>query len=136
MGRLSALSILIGLAAGCGQPPSEPSDTGSRKIVQDFYEAVIKKDWDRAHGTLDADSQAKVPRGQFAGLAESYCSRLGFEPAEVHIRACEERGSEATAHVTLTGRSGKQTHRYRDGLIVRQERGIWRVVLPEHFRVN
>lgn len=130
---VTLVGMTLGMAVGCGQTPPGPTDTGSRQAAADFYAALIKKEWANAHATLDADSQKKFSPEQFAILAESYHGQLGFQPQEVQVRACEERGAEATAHVTITGRAGKQTSRYRDGVLVRREGDLWRVVLPERF---
>ncbi len=117
---------------GCGrEPASEPVDTGAREAARAFYEAIIKKDWKTAHGELHQSQQLSLE--EFTSLAEAYCARLGFQPAEVHVRACEEHGDEAIAHVNLSGRNEKQTQRYRDGIALRREAGRWRVIPPATF---
>jgi len=50
-------------------------------------------------------------------LVQSFWASLGFEPDTIYIQACQEHGSEAIAHVVLTGRGA-------DG---------WRIVLLPTF---
>ena len=68
-----------------------------------------------------------------SNLREIGLGNLGFEPSAVHIRACEERAAEATAHVVLTGRGAGQERRYRDAIVLRRDDNGWHVVLPSHF---
>jgi hypothetical protein len=53
-------------------------------------------------------------------IAQSYRNSLGFEPQAIYIRAREERGTEASAHVVLTGRAATKEHRYKDAVTLRQ----------------
>jgi hypothetical protein len=101
--------------------------------VRDYYEAVLRQDWGRAYTTLHAESRARCSAEQFTRLAQSYRRDLGFEPEEVHVRSCEEHGTEAVAHVMITGRSeGKQRH-YRDAVTLRQSGSQWGIVLTSGF---
>lgn len=126
------IAVLLWVLTGCRREPSaEPTDTGSREAALVFYQAIIKRDWKTAHGELHQIQQLSLE--DFVALAEAYRGQLGFQPAEVRVRACEERGEEAIAHVTLAGRNEKQTQRYRDGVTLRREAGRWRVILPASF---
>jgi hypothetical protein len=58
---------------------------------------------------------------------------LRFEPEGIHVRSCEERATEAIAHVVLTGRGKSQARRYRDGITLRHTDEGWRVVLLQSF---
>lgn len=129
--RSWAFVVLQCAMTGCGREPLQPADTGSREAARAFYEAIIKKDWKTAHDELLQGRQVSLE--EFTSLAKAYRGQLGFQPAEVHVRACEERGDEAIAHVNLTGRNEKQTQRYRDGITLRREGGRWRVILPATF---
>jgi hypothetical protein len=124
--------LVGGVLLGCGQLPDEPPNTGAKECAQRYYEALIRKDWPRAYTSLDSHSQKRCSAQQFSRLAQSYCSNLGFDPAAVRLRACEERGTEATAHVVLTGRSGTHTRRYKDAVTLRRN-DHWHIVLPANF---
>ncbi|MBM4067846.1 MAG: hypothetical protein FJ271_02710 [Planctomycetes bacterium] len=127
--RWTLCAFLLLVMSGCGREVPERADTGSREVARKFFEAIINKDWRRAHAEVLQGQDAK----EFAALAEAYHGKLGFEPAQVHIRACEEQGDDAIAHVTVSGRHEKQIQRYRDGIVLRRVSGHWRVVLPATF---
>src|SRR5579883_1485099 len=132
--RRSLWVLLVAcLLIGCSRSPEQPPGTGARESTQAYYEAVIQKDWPKAYAVLDPQSQQRISSQQFSRLAQSYRTGLGFEPDAVHVRACEERGNDATAHVILTGRGGTKGHRYKDGLTLRRVGDGWRVVLPPNF---
>lgn len=124
-------SVLLCSMTGCSRDAPELADTGARAAARTFFDAIIKKDWRRAHAELATRQDSSL--AAFISHAEAYRGRLGFEPVEVHIRACEERGDKAIAHVTISGRGEKQTQRYRDGIVLCRESGHWRVILPETF---
>lgn len=124
--------LVGGVLVGCGPATEEPAQTGAKECLQGYYEALIRKDWPRAYGFLDARSQRRCGLQPFIGLAQRYHSQLGFEPEAVQVRACEERGAEATGHVVLTGRAGNHPRRYKDAVTLRRSEG-WRVVLPANF---
>lgn len=131
--RLLGGLLLLGLL-GCGQGPAQPEDTGSREVVQKFFEALLKEDWPTAHALLHLDSQKHYPLNRFTDLARSYHRQLGFASAQVYVRSCEERGPEATAHVNIVGLTANQKRRrYEDGILLRRDQSQWRVVLPKTF---
>jgi hypothetical protein len=128
------LTILAILCCGCGPRADQPTDTGSRQVVQTYFDALLQKDWPAAHAVLHPDSQKRCSLAQFTELARSYHRQIGCETAQVFIRSCEERGPEATAHVNIVGRTTAQKRRrYEDGIILRQSQQQWRVVLPKNF---
>jgi len=124
--------LVGGVLIGCGRVAEEPPGTGAKECVQAYYEALIHKDWAKGYASLDGQSQKRCSSQQFSRLAQRYRSNLGFEPEVVQVRVCEERGTEATAHVVLTGRSATHTRRYKDAVTLRR-RDYWRVVLPPNF---
>ncbi len=69
---------------------------------------------------------------QFARLAQQYHRGLGFEADSAHVNECDENGTEAIAHATLTGR-GPHRHRYKDAVQLRREEAGWLIELPAHF---
>jgi hypothetical protein len=130
--RQWAWGLFAGILLGCSQLPEESSATGAKECVLGYYEALIQKDWTRAYASLDPQSQKRCSSQQFSRLAQSYRSNLGFDPQAVHVRACEEQGREATAHVVLTGRAAAHNRRYKDTITLRRS-DDWRVVLPSSF---
>jgi hypothetical protein len=125
--------LALALLTGCGQAPPEPTDTGSREVVRDFFEGLLQKDWQRAHAALHPDSRAKYPSERFAQLAQTYRQQLGFEPQEVKVRGCEEHGAEAIAHVTFYGTAGDKNRHFKDSVQLRRGGSAWGVVLPARF---
>ena len=119
--------------AGCAKTPVQSPTTGARKAVQRYYEALLSRDWEQAYSVLDADSKARCTPEQFSRLAPNYRSGIGFEPDAVHVRACDEKDAQATAHVIFTGRAAAKEHRYKDAIMLRRGDGGWNVVLPEYF---
>jgi hypothetical protein len=126
------LVLLAGLA-GCNWAPAPPAGTGARETAQAYCEALVQRDWQQAYAALHPDSQKRCTQEQFTRLAQAYRRNLGFEPEEVQVRSCGERGTEAIAHVVLTGRASSQARRYKDGVTLRQTVEGWRVVLPPSF---
>jgi hypothetical protein len=118
---------------GCGAVPEEPPGTGAKECVQGYFEALIQQDWPKAYAALDPQSQGRCNQQQFSQLARNYRSSLGFEPKTILLRACEERGTQATAHVVLTGRTTTQERRYKDAVTLRRGDTGWHVVLPSNF---
>jgi len=130
---LLAALLACGTAAGCRQsPPSPPIDTGAREALETYYGALVRQDWPAAYAALDAGSRSRVSAQQFAALAKDYRRHLGFEPTQAQVRACEEHGAEATAHVTLRGK-GATKGSYRDSITLRRSEAGWGVVLPKTF---
>jgi hypothetical protein len=136
MGRLGCW-IWVPLAAmflfGCDRGPQKPQGTGAEECAQEYFEALMRRDWARAYSSLDATSQKQCNLSQFSQLAQSFCNSLGFEPSSVHVRACEEHGNEATAHVALLGQSASQGRRSREAVTLVQGTDGWRVLLPQNF---
>ena len=130
-----SLPILLAgsLLIGCSRSLEQPTGTGAKECAQAYYDTLIKQDWPRAYAILDPESRERCASHRFSRLALSYPSGLGFEPDTVHIRACDERGTEATAHVILTGRAGVNAHRYKDAITLHRGEDGWRVVLPSNF---
>jgi hypothetical protein len=128
-----ALSLLVGsLLTGCSRVQEDAPGTGAKERALTYFEALIHKDWPRAHGSLDPQSQQRCNSQQFTRLAKSYRDQLGFEPEAVQVWACEERGGEATVHVVLTGHTGDHHRRHKDALTLRRN-DDWGVVLPPIF---
>jgi hypothetical protein len=40
--------ILLVLLSGCGRTPEAPAGTGAREAVRDYYEGLIRQDWQQA----------------------------------------------------------------------------------------
>lgn len=129
MKRCVLLPLLL---AGCSAPAPTTVDTGAKDAAKRFYQAVVSKDWAAAHQLLAADSARKLSREQFAALAASHRKAFGFEPQSVVVHAIDEHGSEAVAHVILSG-TGHARHRFKDAITLRSENQSWRVVLPASF---
>src|SRR5437867_1565644 len=94
LGALLAGSFLF----GCTREQPDPG-TGARECVRAFFQAIIEEDWQRAYEKTAPESQKAATLEQFARLARAYRVSLGFEPEELHLRACQEHDSEAIAHV-------------------------------------
>jgi hypothetical protein len=118
---------------GCSSGEPTPADTGSREAVRSFYSALMQKDDVGAYDLLHPDEKARLPRATFARLAANYRRGLGFEPTAVHIRACEEQGAQAKAHVVLSGHQASRRRQYRDALTLRRGPEGWGIVLPRTF---
>jgi hypothetical protein len=125
--------LFAAVAAGCAPSHTGPAGTGAEAVVRDFYDALLRRDWDRAYASLDDDSRARVAPEQFAALAQGYRDGLGFDPEAVRVRSCEEHGAEAVAHVVFTGHAAAHERRFEDGATLRNGAGGWGVVLPVGF---
>ncbi len=127
-------AVLTSLAvAGCGRAPAPPAGTGAREAAQGYYDTLVRQDWAGAYAALHPDSQKCHGLEQFGRLARQYRGALGLEPRAAHVRACEERGDDAVAHVTLTGRGPARHGQYRDAVALRRGPARWGVVLPPGF---
>jgi hypothetical protein len=125
--------VAAGLVLGCGREPAPEAGTGAREAAQAYFEALLQKDWPRAYAGLCRDGRGRVGAEEFGRLAENYRGRLGFEPRAVHVRACEEQGDRAVAHVAWTGPGAARRRPYRDAVELRRDNGEWGVVLPKQF---
>jgi hypothetical protein len=123
------------VVAGCrGRSDAPPRvKTGAEEAAREYFEALVNRDWPAAYRALDPQSRAGCGRDQFARRAEAYRRALGFEPAEVHVQSCDERGDEAVAHVNLRGVAGSSPRVYRDAVGLRRGPAGWAVVLPSRF---
>jgi hypothetical protein len=133
MGGRWAWLLAAGALAGCGGEPARPAGTRAEAAVRGYYEALVREDWRAAYTALAPDSRARLSAEQFTALAQNYRRRLGFEPRGVAVRACEEHGAEAVAHVTLTGRAGARQRFHKDAVTLRRGAAGWGVVLPPRF---
>ena len=131
MGGRFCLLFSLGVAAGCGSAAPAPSKIGAEEAARAFHEALIARDWTKAYSQLAPETQKVFSGEQFGRLARDYRQQLGFEPAKVQVRSCEERETEATAHITVRGASIK--HRFRDAVLLKQLDDQWWVVLPKNF---
>jgi hypothetical protein len=130
-----SLPVLLvgGLLAGCGRVPDDTVDTGAKECVQTFYQALIDRDWPGAYAVVEPQQQKTLSPEQFGQLCQRFWASLGFEPEAIHIQACQEHGSEAVAHVVLTGRSADQQGRYKDAVSLHRGADGWRIVLLATF---
>jgi hypothetical protein len=133
MGGRWAWVLAAGALAGCAGEPERPAGTGAEAAVRGYYEALLRHDWGAAYAALAPEDRARVSAEQFTALARNYWRRLGFEPQGVRVRACEEHGAEAVAHVTLMGRAGARQRFHKDAVTLRRGPAAWGVVLPPRF---
>ncbi len=134
--RRWAWVILLAVLLGCSRTPAPPNDTGAKEAVRSFYDGLVQQNWQQAYIALDPDSKQRMTLPEFTRLAQAYRGNLGFNPEELHVQSCEEKGTEAIAHVVLTGRNESHLRRYKDALVIRQTVEGWRVVLPATFGRN
>jgi hypothetical protein len=133
MGGIVGCLLLAGVVAGCSSPAPSLADTGSRQVVQTYFEALVRRDWNAAYSCLHPDSRQRWTLERFKSAAEAQRLALGFEPSEVRMNSCEEQGTEATAHVLLTGSTGGKAATFRDAVALKQSDAGWGVVLPHNF---
>jgi hypothetical protein len=125
-----ALAMAV-LAVGCGRPAPPPA-SGAEVQARAWVEALRAGDWASAHAALEPQSRARCDTEQFARLAGNYRRQIGFEPRAGYVRFCEEKGTQAVAHVAFTGKEGAR-QRFKDAIVLRQGPDGWGVVLPERF---
>jgi hypothetical protein len=135
LGRICTFAALALSLLGCGKAPPEPvvADTGAKQAVQDFTEAIIRRDWPAAYALLLPETAQRMTPNQFAAAAESYRRNLGFDPQKIHLRSCEEHDAEAIAHVVFMPGTSHNRQTYRDGFTLRRVEDTWRIVLPSNF---
>jgi hypothetical protein len=128
-------AAVVGLAGvvGCGRPPARPAGTGAREAAQSYFEALLRQDWAGAYRFLHSDNRARCSVEQFTRLAEAHRRSFGFEPQAVRLRTCDEKESEAVAHVAFTGRTAQRERLYKDAVFLRRDGEGWGVVLPPGF---
>jgi hypothetical protein len=132
--RIWALLALLAGLSGCGPTPAESlAGTGASEALKSYFESLIRQDWQQAYHVLDPDNQKRWAFQEFTRLGQAYRSNLGFDPEELHVSSCEEKGSEALAHVVLTGHNAAKEMRYKDAVVLRHGADGWRVVLPATF---
>jgi hypothetical protein len=131
----SARWVCIGLLVlgGCGGQTGQPVDTGARAAALGFAEAIAGQEWSRAYDHLHAESRTQLKHDDFDQQASQYRRAFGFEPTRVRVRACEEQGEEAKAHVVFSGQAKSGSRQFRDTFLLRRGPEGWGVVLPRHF---
>ena len=131
--KWAGIVLLMGLAGCGGASPPTPVDTGSREAIGVYFGGILRQQWQPAYAVLHPDTQKRFTQEQFILQARAYRKKIGFEPDGLHIRSCEEQGTDAIAHIVLTGRSPGHKRRYSDGVVLRHHAGGWRIVLPPTF---
>jgi hypothetical protein len=125
--------LATGALVGCGRGPTPPEGTGAREVVQNYHEALVRRDWPQAYAALHTDTRKRFGSEQFIRLAQQHLQHLGFEPTAAHVRTCEEHGAEATARVLYEGRDASGRKLYKDAVVLRQGAAGWGIVLPSNF---
>jgi hypothetical protein len=132
---LLCLGVLF-LAAGYGcrhsAPPAVPP---SQAVVESYCQALVRKEWTRAYGLLDAESQKRCSRQRFVQLGPLEIDKFGFVPESCHVHSCQQREATAIAQLVFYSSPAKN-RRYRDSLTLRQSGGEWKIELPENFGVK
>jgi hypothetical protein len=82
---------------------------------------------------LDSASRTRCEVARFTALAQAHRRGLGFEPAEVIVRSCEEHGAQGVAHVVFNGHAPAGRRQYKDALTLHFSDARWAVVLPPNF---
>jgi hypothetical protein len=129
-GPICCALLLAGLV-GCGPALPTTPRTGAEETARDYFEALRQADWTGAYGKLDPESRAHLNGEVFARTGADYRQRLGFEPETLHIRSCQERGDEATAHIVFAGHADGQYRQFKDAAVLRRSASGWGVVLPQ-----
>lgn len=129
--------LMIGICSmlfACRSQTTAPeAETGARQVVIAYFEALAHQDWHAAYQQLHPDTQKSIDRAAFERRARVYCKRLEFPIGKVLVRSCDEQGEKAVAQVILTDVAGSMKHRFREGAILQQAPGGWRLVLPSNF---
>jgi hypothetical protein len=125
--------IVLAALTGCSGPPATPAGTGAREAVRDYYDGLLRQNWQQAYAVLSADGKQPMSEKEFGRLAESYRAKLGFNPEEIRIQSCDEKGNEAFAHVVLIGQIASKQRRFKDAVVLRRSADGWRIVLPANF---
>ena len=130
--RLAFLLAFTGVL-GCSNTPPESPGTGAREAVAAFYEAIIREDWPAAYAAVHPDNRARCNLAEFTRRARQYRLNLGFPGEAVRVRASEENGNTAVAHLVIIGHSDGRERRYNEGVTMRRGDHGWYVVLPGSF---
>jgi hypothetical protein len=132
--RAVAFLLLVALT-GCRGGPAIPerATTGAAATAERYFAALIASDWPTAYAALDTKSRAECSAASFTERARSFHKQLGFEPTAVHLRACDEHGDSAIAHVSIKGSQGASTRIHKDAVGLRHSPAGWSVVLPVDF---
>jgi hypothetical protein len=123
--------VAAALSLGC-HARTVPQGTGAEEAARDFFEALSRGDLPLAYGLLHPDSTRQLTADRFVELATQYRRNIGFEPDAVHIRSCEERDTDAVAHIVLTGTGGAR-YSFKDAVSLRRAEAEWRILLPPRF---
>jgi hypothetical protein len=127
------LCLVPGLS-GCGNSPAaRPGQTGAAEAAGRYLHALAQHDWVAAYDALDSSSQSARSQDQFIHFVEGYFRQMGFEPQAVHLRACQERGEEAIAHIQFRGAVDSSPRFFKDALELRRGPTGWAVVLRSDF---
>src|SRR5579871_6035367 len=127
LGRILGIVGLAaaGLIAGCRPAPAPPADTGAREAARAFFDALSRRDWDRAYAALAPESKARMSPEQFTRLAQNYHQSYDLKPGGVQVGPCEEHGPKALAHVTLTRLHPAKNRRHKDAVVLRWDGAGW-----------
>ena len=125
---------LVALAAlvGCNKSPT-PAGKGAQETAKKFYEAFVRKDLAHAYALLDPASRNHYSEQQFKDLAHRQLDAWGFEPRKVYVRACEEHGTEAVAHIVVTCQAASPQQFYKDAVVLRRDVSGWGIILSPRF---
>ena len=119
--------------SACRQKTPTPTGTGTHAVVASYFDALVKQDWDGAYAQLHADTRKQMDRSEFERRARGYCQQLGFPLGAFFVRSCDEQGTKAIAHVTLSDANNSAKHRYREGVVLQSTANGWAIVLPANF---
>lgn len=131
--QLCFFMLASAVIPGCAKTPTQAEGSGARERAEEYYAAIAAQDWPSAYATLHPDSQKRYTLKEFSQLGQQYRRGLGFELQSVIVRACDERETDAIAHVTLSGRNAVGQRQYRDAVSLRRDDVGWRIVLSPRF---
>jgi len=131
--RWSWACVVVLAAGGCGGGSEQPADTGAKDAARAFADAIARQDWEKAYDGVYEEGRRRLSRDEFARLARQYRRDLGFDPASVQVRSCEEQGDEAKAHIVFSGQAKGGSRQFRDSVLLRRGAEGWGVVLPRRF---
>jgi hypothetical protein len=130
--RCAILFVII-LHAGCSKhEESLLVSTGADATTQEFFDALLHRDWRKAYSMLDSNSKAWCSEQRFAELGVSYMTEFGFDPATVNV-SVSESGDHASAIALFHGPSSSTNSHFKDGTELRRNGGKWFVVLRTNF---